>query len=321
MTSREIVIRAMNFQSPERVACDLPDPWGTDFVWVGLEPDPNWRPKVEGEDEWGCVWQKLPGDKTLGQVKIHPLEDYGALDNYRFPNYDLPARYEKIRVKIKENHEQKFVLAGIPLSLIHRLRYLRGDGPAWMDPYDHPQELSRLLDIMADIAVKAIRHLANTGVDGIISCDDWGFQDRPMVSPSIFREFFKPRYKRVYQVAHQFGMFTFLHSCGHIMELLDDFIESELDVIQMDQQENMGVENLSNRFGGRLCFWCPVDIQQTMIKGTLEDIRAYARHLIDSFGRFNGGFISKWYADPEAIGHTQERINAMAEAFVKYGNY
>jgi hypothetical protein len=87
----------------------------------------------------------------------------------------------------------------------------------------------------------------------------------------------------------------------------------------MDQQENMGVERLSSQFGGRLCFWCPVDIQNTMVRGTVEDVKNYARKLIDSFGRFNGGFIAKWYPSPEAIKHSWEKIKAMAETFVEYG--
>ena len=140
-----------------------------------------------------------------------------------------------------------------------------------------------------------------------------------MVSPEVFREFFKPRYKRVYSAAHEKGLLSFLHSCGNITELLDDFVEAELDVIQMDQQENMGLDELSRRFGGRICFWCPVDIQQTMVKGSLDEIRAYAKKLIDSFGRFNGGFMSQWYKAPEAAGHTWDKVSAMSKAFVTYG--
>jgi uroporphyrinogen-III decarboxylase len=139
--------------------------------------------------------------------------------------------------------------------------------------------------------------------------------------PKLFRQFFKPRYARVYQEAHRHGMLTFLHSCGHIADLLDDLIEAELDVIQMDQQENMGMENLARRFGGRLCFWCPVDIQQTMVFGGIEDVRSYARKLMYTLGNFNGGFIAQWYASPQAVNHSQEKINAMAETFVKYGRY
>ena len=140
-----------------------------------------------------------------------------------------------------------------------------------------------------------------------------------MVSPDVFREHFKPRYARVYRLARELGMNTFLHSCGHIAELLEDFIQADLQVIQMDQQENMGVEELARRFGGRLCFWCPVDIQHAMVEGTPGDVAAYARRLIDEFGRFRGGFIAKWYSSFEAVGHSWENIEAMSEAFVEHG--
>ena len=320
MNGKERVRRAVLFQRPDRVPRDLPDPWGSDFLILDAEPDPNFTPSREGEDEWGCVWQKDPIGKTMGQVKLHPLNDYRLLKDFPFPCYDLPSRYKKPERMIRENREEKFVLADIPLSLIHRLEYLRGHVEAWTDPYERPDELRILLDRMADIALDAVEHFARIGADGIYSCDDWGLQDRPMVSPEIFREFFKPRYKRVYSAAHQSGMLNFLHSCGHIFELLDDFIDAGLDVIQMDQQENMGVEKLSRRFGGRLCFWCPVDIQQTMVKGTVQEIRCYAKKLIESFGSFNGGFISMWYKAPEAINHSWEKVAAMSDAFVEYGN-
>ncbi len=319
MTGRELVRRAVCFEGPERIPHGLPSRWKNDFFSVGVGADPDWKPKVEGEDEWGCVWEKDAEGRTMGQVVGHPLKDYAMLDDFPFPDYNKPARYERAKKSIPDNTEDKFVLAGIPFSLIHRLEYLRGHVEAWTDPYEHPAELGALLDGLADLAIDAVRIMADIGAQGIISCDDWGLQDRPMVSPDIFREFFKPRYARVYGYARERGLLTFLHSCGHIADLLDDFIETDLQVIQMDQQENMGVDNLAKRFGGRLCFWCPVDIQQTMVRGSLDDIRAYARHLIEAFGAFNGGFISKWYPSPEGAGHTEEKIDAMCEAFIEYG--
>ncbi len=311
----------MLFEGPDRVPRALPDPWGSDLIEVWCDPSPDWKPNLEGEDEWGCIWQKDAAGITMGQVKVHPLTDYAMLSDYPFPNYDDNRRYVSLRNKIAGNTDEKFVLAQVPLSLIHRLEYLRGHVSGWTDSYRHPEELGRLLDRMADIAIDAVRHFARAGADGIFSADDWGLQDRPMVSPDMFREFFKPHYDRVYSTARELGMLTFLHSCGHITELLDDFIDAHLQVIQMDQQENMGLDTLSARFGGRLCFWCPVDIQQTMVNGSLDDVRHYARRLIDAFGTFNGGFISKWYPSPDAVEHTPERIAAMSEAFVEYGNY
>jgi len=147
-----------------------------------------------------------------------------------------------------------------------------------------------------------------------------------MISPEKWRELWKPCYVRIYEATHRAGFFTFLHSCGYIVEILGDLIEIGLDVIHMDQQENIGLELLGRRFDGRLTFFAPVDIQNTMVHGTLDDIRAYCRKMVDLLGRLQaGGFIPRWYTDPAGAGHRQEAIDAMCEEFLRlsrevYGN-
>ncbi|MGB9678277.1 MAG: uroporphyrinogen decarboxylase family protein [Candidatus Ratteibacteria bacterium] len=323
MTPREIVKRAILFKGPERIPYDLPQPYGSDFLYVGTDPEPDWKPPIQTEtrwmDEFGCIWEKLPGDLTMGQVKFHPLSDYSDWSKVRFPDYEKKVRYESARKKIENNKEEKFVLASIPFSLIHRLEYLRGHEAAWTDPYFYPEKLDKLLDKLCEIAIISIERFSEIGVDGIISCDDWGLQNRLMVRPEIWYKVWKVKYEKVYRFAKDKGILTFLHSCGYIVDILDGLIDANLNVIQMDQQENMGVEYLSERFGGRICFWCPVDIQNTMVKGTIEDVKNYAKKLIDYFGKFNGGFIGKWYGSPKAVGHSEEKIKAMAEVFIEYG--
>ncbi len=324
MTSRERVRRAILFQKPDRVPWSLPERWGDDILHIGCVPDPSWQPSVKTdmrwEDEWCCIWEKLSGDKTMGQVRYHPLDDYSKLTGYKFPDYEKKERYEAAKRTIDENRGEKFVLAGIPFSLIHRLEYLRGHESAWTDAYLHPEELDKLLDRICELNITVIERFAEIGVDGIFSCDDWGLQDRLMVRPEVWHQIWKPKYKKVYSFAKSKGILNFLHSCGYIIDILGGLLEADLNVIQMDQQENMGVDRLSSLYGGKLCFWCPVDIQNTMVRGTVEDVRNYARKLIDSFGRFNGGFIAKWYPSPDAAGHTWNKIEAMSEAFVEYGS-
>ncbi len=324
MTSRERVLRAITFQGPDRIPLGrMPPDYPTDFFDVAADPDPaRTAPAGDGlrtVDEFGCVWSKLPGDATIGQVTVHPLADWSRLEGFPFPDYANPARYARAREAIRTAAGDPFVLASIPMSLIHRLEYLRGHEAAWTDPYEHPDRLRRLLDRLADIAIAAIDRFAEIGAHGVMSCDDWGLQDRPMVSPALFGEFWQPVYRRVYRHAHRLGLRTLLHSCGHIADLLEGLIAAELDVIQMDQQENMGVEALARRFGGRLCFWCPVDIQQTMVHGSADDVRAYARGLMDAFGSFKGGFIAQWYSSPQAVRHADNKIRAMCDEFVAYG--
>jgi uroporphyrinogen decarboxylase len=79
----------------------------------------------------------------------------------------------------------------------------------------------------------------------------------------------------------------------------------------------MGVDLLGERYGGRITFWCPVDIQQTMVYGTLQEIRDYCGRLVRTLGRPEGGFIAQWYSDPEGAGHRKEAIEAMSEEFVR----
>ena len=321
MNSRERVRRAILFQRPDKIPIDLPEKYGSDFLYVGVLPHPTFQSQTKWEDEFGCIWERISlEDKTMGQVKFHPLFSYAKLKNFPFPDFKKIERYREAQRLISQNKKERFILADIPFSIIHRLQYLRGFQEALTDPYLYPKELSILLDKLTDIAMDSLQNLAKMGIDGIISCDDWGFENQPMVSRKIFRKFFKPRYKRIYSFAHQKNILTFLHSCGHIIELLEDFIEVGLDVIQIDQQENMGLEKLGQLFGGRICFFSPVDIQKTMVKGNVFEVRNYAQCLIDTFGKFNGGFIAKWYGSPEAVGHTQEKIEAMCQAFIEYGS-
>jgi hypothetical protein len=84
----------------------------------------------------------------------------------------------------------------------------------------------------------------------------------------------------------------------------------------MDQQENMGLELLGRRFGGRLTFFSGVDIQ-TGLQRSDDEIRAYCRRMAQLLGRPNGGLIPRWYTDPKGAGHRNEAVAVMCEEFLK----
>ncbi|MEI6914128.1 MAG: uroporphyrinogen decarboxylase family protein [Armatimonadota bacterium] len=313
MNSRELVFRAAKFQGPDRLPYLLSAEYGSDFVCTTMDPNPDARPG-DGIDEWGAIWQNI-GISRLGQVKEFPLKDWIDFDGLKIPDVTEACRWEAVR-SARESAPDKFLL-GSGISLYERVHFLRGIENAWMDIYTNPDELARLLDILVDMNVKAISYYSNYGVDGYMLWDDWGLQDRLMIAPEKWRQIWKPRYAEVFRAAHDAGMVTFLHSCGYIADILDDLIEVGLEVIQMDQQENMGLDLLGEQFGGRIAFWCPVDIQNTMCKGSLDDIRSYAHRMVDLLGRPNGGFIAMWHADPVGAGHTQEAVDAMCNEFIQ----
>ncbi|MHB0937904.1 MAG: uroporphyrinogen decarboxylase family protein [Armatimonadota bacterium] len=312
-TSRELVRRAIRFEGIDRLPHDFPEPFGSDFAGIGMHPSPDDRPP-NGMDEWGAVWENI-GVCQLGEVKSFPLRDWADFDKLPIPDIHRPERWNDL-AGAREQAGDKFLL-GYGLSIYERAHFIRGLENVWMDLYDAPEELGRLLDILLEMNLVAIERYAAAGADGFIFCDDWGLQNRLMIAPEKWREIWKPRYARIYAAAHAAGLCTFLHSCGYIVDILDDLIEVGLDVIHMDQQENMGLLLLGERFGGRLTFFAPVDIQQTMARANLDEIRAYAREMTRLLGRQNGGFIPRWYTDPAGAGHRQEAIEAMCEEFLR----
>jgi uroporphyrinogen decarboxylase len=315
MNSREVVNRTVRFQGADRLPYDFPEKFGTDFYSIGMSPSPDARPR-KGVDEWGAVWQNL-GQTNLGEVKEFPLKDWKDFDRLVIPDIHDPRRWEEI-LGARERAGEKFILAN-GVSIYERVHFIRGLENTWMDIFDHPDELCHLIDILVEMNIAAIEHYRQVGADGLIFCDDWGLQNRLMIAPKAWRQIWKPRYARIFQAAHEAGMLNFMHSCGYIVDILDDLIEIGLDVIQQDQQENMGLELLGERFGGRITFYDPVDIQNTMVYGTMDEIRAYCRKMVAVLGRPNGGFIPKWYGDPVGAGHRQEAIDTMCEEFLKIG--
>ncbi len=313
LNRRETVWRTIRFQCPPRLAYDFPEPFGTDFAWVGMSPSPDARPS-RGVDEWGATWESL-GNTLLGQVKDPPLKDWHDLERLRIPDIHDPARWQEL-AGARARAGDKFLLAH-GVSIYERVHFLRGLENTWADIHEAPDQLCRLLDVLVEMNLVAIAHYAAAGADGLIFPDDWGLQNRLMISPDAWRRLWKPRYQRIYAAAHQAGLSTWLHSCGHIVAILDDLIEAGLDAIHMDQQENMGLELLGSRFGGRLTFFSGVDIQNTLVHGSLVDIRRYCRRMVKLLGRREGGFIPRWYTDPVGAGHRQEAITAMCEEFLR----
>jgi uroporphyrinogen decarboxylase len=316
MTSREVVRRAVRFAGPERLPYSFPDRYGTDFAGVGMSPSPDARPAA-GADEWGAVWENI-GVSQMGQVKDFPLKDWKDFERMRIPDIHDPKRWEGL-AGARQRAGQRFLMCS-GISIYERVHFIRGLENTWADIHEAPEALGRLIDVLVEMNLAAIERYAAAGADGYMFCDDWGLQDRLMISPDSWRQIWKPRYERIYQAAHEAGLLTFLHSCGHIVDILEDLVQIGLDVIQMDQQENMGLELLGRRFGGRITFYCPVDIQATMAHGRLEAIRAYCGKMVRLLGRPEGGFIAKWYGDPTGAGHRQDAIDAMCQEFLRIGS-
>jgi uroporphyrinogen decarboxylase len=326
MTSCEIVKRCIEFKAPPRIAMLFAtDPiqgktWDfTDFAWGGYVADVDFRPSRKGQNEWGVIYETLNA-ASFGQPKSHPLaEGWHKLEAYQFPDFDKPSRYCLSPDLIKQQYN-KYVYGPIQPLMMTAME-LRGMENWLMDHIASQSELAYLLDRLVDINLKIIDHYAKAGVNGVIVWDDMGVNDRAFVTVSSFKQFYYPRYKKVIDALHEHNMHFIHHCCGWVREYMDLFVEGGWDVLQIDQPNLMGIDWLSDNYGGKLCFWNPVDIQTTIGKNDLSAIDEEACHQVWAFGRYNGGFMVKAYQQPEALGVTIEAIEAQYNAFHKYSTY
>lgn len=313
MIPREIVKRAIKFNNPERLPMDLIN-FHEDMLWLnsGLLPDKRYS---KGVDEWGCVWNNI-GVCRLGEVIDFPIKEWSDFDKMEIPDITLAKRWERLDAFDKSKTDKYVISLG--MSLYERCHFLRGLEEFWVDLYENPDEVEKLLDVLVDMNLYTIEKFAKAGSDGITFTDDWGLQNSLMVNPKLFKKFFKPRYEKLFKRTHELGMDTLMHSCGYIVEILDDLIEIGLDVVQMDQQANMGLDLLQERFAGRIAFWVPTDIQLIMATNDEKTIRDYANEMVTKLSvPYKGGVIVKMYEDPEAVGHSKASVDIQNDEFYK----
>ena len=328
MTSREIVQASLAFAGPPRIAYGMGGGFPSDLRRVGREAAPNsraqpWQQRQgywEMVDEWGNEWRRLESI-TKGEVHHGALEDgWELLESYDWPRSGEPQLYERAREQCQEYHEQGYyVLGGVgwPFAVA---RYLRRMENFLADVAGEPELVARLLEKVTDLLEVEIYRMAEAGVDGISSGEDWGTQDRLLVSPATFRRLFGPCFRRLCGAAHSQGLSVWFHSCGHVSEVLDDWVEYGIDVCQFDQPELHGIDYLAQRYGGRLHFYCPVDIQGTLQTRDLARIEQAARDYVEKLGCFGGGFVAGYYGSNEAIGLDPKYQEVACRAFMKYGD-
>ncbi|NSW92698.1 MAG: hypothetical protein HPY74_18985 [Firmicutes bacterium] len=271
------------------------------------------------QDALGNIIGRL-NQKTNGEIIWGVLqEDWSALADYRIPPIDEAYR-QTFRDTVAKSKE-RYVLAVLPISPFSTARNLRMLENFLADVLLEPENVESLLNIIVEAANKMIVDAAQWEADGICIYDDWGTQQALLISPKVWRQLFKPVYKRLIDITHEHGMKFFMHSCGYIHEIMEDMIEISLDVFQLDQPELHGVEKLADKFGGRVTFWCPVDIQKIMQTGDRRLIEETARKMIRELGRFEGGFIAKDYPSWEDIDVLPEWAGWARDVFLKEGFY
>ena len=247
-----------------------------------------------------------------------PLDDLSKLDSYTAP--PTPPTSGPALEAAKANadaHKQKYFLVGGGGELFEKMRALRRFEDVLMDLADDTPEINRMADIILDYDKGHVRWSLALDVDCVSFGDDLGTQNALMISPAVFRRFFKPRYKDLFEPAVRAGKHIFLHTCGQVSSILEDLREVGFDSI-WPQLPLFDLPELAKRCRdlGMSVMLHP-DRGDLMQRGTPDQVRDYVYRLLDTFDTANGGSWLYIEIDP---GFPYANVEALFETAMELRN-
>ena len=320
-TSRERVRTSLAWQEPDRVPIqtyltpevraklkahfkdrDVLECLGVDFRTVNPPYRGKVRPREDGirYDIWGAGYRRVEHGSAgaYDEAVVLPLADLKTMDDvacYPWPSaddFDYPAILESCA-----RHEGYALCvggAGYP-DIVNGVGRGRGMEQVLIDIALRDEVGLAIIDRRVEFAYEMLRRsleAARGRIDLLCIGEDCGNQNGRMVSPRDFGEVFRPRLKKFYDLSHEFGAKAMMHSCGDTHEIMPDFIDMGLDILDAMQPEPPGMdpEAIREACRGELAFCGLVSTQETLPHGSVEDCRAEARHRLDVIAP-GGGYI------------------------------
>ena len=300
---------------------------------------PPFRPQPEEYDEdiWGVVRRAVEvdlgdGSETYREVHESPLATAATveeIDDYRrwpspdwFDYSDIEAQCETIR-----SAGRVVVFMGDRLNRLAQLKpamYLRGVERILVDMAECAELahaiFARIRRFYRGYAER-IFDAAHGKIDIVLTGDDFGSQNGPLVSPAMWLDFLADGFAEYVGLARSQGVRVMHHTCGSVRPLIPLMLERGLDVLQSLQPEaaEMDAGQLKQEFGDRLAFHGGISIQRTLPFGSADEVRDEVRSRIEALAPGGGYIISTAHNIQADVPLTN--LEALLGAYEECGRY
>jgi len=248
-------------------------------------------------DEWGVGWDVHPYETPFGtghytEIVSHPLADDAAMSSYQPPDPHRPELYTASEQMISTFKEEYWIVGVTVTTIFETAWALRGLEQMMLDMSMEPDLANQILDIPYNYHLAAAKKLVEMGVDMIWTGDDVGSQNQMMISPRMWREFFKPRMANFISELKVISpnVKVAYHTDGYVEPIIPELIEIGLDVLNPIQPASMDPADIKQKYGDKLSFWGSIDEQHTLPFGSPQDVANEVRLRLETVG-CNGGLI------------------------------
>ena len=317
MNAKENLLEAIRFGNPEWVPCsrDLPI---ARVGFFGVNPEDN-RP--QGAELWTDLWQVRHHQEQEGIMpfpEYHPLAHMDDWNEYQWPDPHDPALYVQAKSHLaKISDRQTVIVSGSHRStLLERAWKLVGMENLFMLLLTDKKRANWLLDHIIEFQLGVAEEYLRLGVDSAALGDDHGTQLSVYMNPELFRSYFKPRYKLLIDLYKTRGCLINFHSCGNIIDLVPDFIDLGIDILNPIQATALDLPRLRKITDGKMALQGGVSTA-TVLQGPAQRIQEEVRDRIQCLAQ-KGGYIC---GPDQGFPYPPEHIRHLEEAVEHHGAY
>jgi len=252
-------------------------------------------------DDWGSgSVESEPGVWFPG---VHPLRETQAIDaleSYPWPDMDDPERVRQAGEKARRlAAENQYAVLACPWLLfpLERAFAMQGMDRFLLNLALYPEFCQALLLKISGLCQTLMGHfLDETGqsIDLIKIGDDLGTQESLLISPQMYRRILKPIHAdTIARIKAKTQAKVFFHTDGDVFDLIEDFIEIGVDVlnpIQTSAGKMANLAELKKRYGKRIVFCGAIDTQRVLPSSSPQEVRRETRRVIDILGA-EGGYM------------------------------
>ncbi|RME83851.1 MAG: hypothetical protein D6775_07055 [Caldilineae bacterium] len=291
----------------------------------------NREPHTPFIDAWGIGQVEIePGVWFPG---VHPLADAQTIEDIEkyagWPDPSDLSRVAHVRDEARRlAEENRYAIMATPWLLfpLERAFGLQRMDNFLLNLALNPEFAQALLHKIAGLckALMApfLRELGDN-VDIIKIGDDLGTQTSLLMSPQMYRQFVKPIHADyIAFIKDRTHARVFFHTDGDVFDLVEDFIEIGVDIlnpIQTSAGKMANLAELKKRYGQNIVFCGAIDTHRVLPYGTPEEVRQEVRRVIDILGPGGGYMLASVHTIMDDV--PAENILAMVDAAVEYGRY
>jgi len=312
---------------------------GVDFQGIYSKLPAEWNLEIKEDkkykyyfDEFAIKWAMPKKEGLYYDMQSHPLSGsitLADIKNFPFPDYGDQTRARGLREEAKHMTERDVaIVMNMPYGgILETAEWVRGFKDFFLDLAGNSSLALSLLDKLTSMRIQywnVILNAVGNLVQVVTESDDLGTQNGPLISPAMYREYIKPRHKKIFSFIKEKAphIYIHFHSCGSVYDFIPDLIDAGIDILNPVQVSAAGMDSkrLKKEFGNELTFWGGgVDTQRILPRGTPNEVRDEVKRRIDDLAP-GGGFVFNTVHNIQAD-VPPENIMAMWETLQEYGEY